>query len=386
MKRVLFLIPIFCLSILFSNNYTIKAATELDFSNGFFDNANESDFSWKGLSSSFTNLMDNKTDTFKSFSSNTSVILLFGAERDINVESFSIYTESQDSNIRITFIGKDERKEITINGIGKQDIPVNVNSVKRINIYFPTKTEVGEIEFFEKKSNEEQADPTNEEQADPTNEEQADPTNEEQTEQTESMKFDFSNGFFDKNPDKFTINYPEVIDNNKENSVRFNQSMDVVIDFKEGIDILSFYAKLESIPGFSYDFYSSNGSIIKTLDINTQVEGTRTYNKFVDGFTNIDLKDVKKIVIRTSRFAYSALISEFEVFEKEEQTDPTNEEQKESIPDLGNIKFPESVTPTNLLKSGVELLVVVGQFLLLGLVWAMMPKLINLFRQSFLNK
>ena len=97
----------------------------------------------------------------------------------------------------------------------------------------------------------------------------------------------------------------------------------------------------------------------------------------------------KQLVIPGTAMKYDAfgqpLIQLIPIDENGEEGTPTR--PGNSNPGtIGKVEMPEEVTANNLLKISIGLLGVVGGFVLLGLIWVFMPKLINLIRQAFLNK
>lgn len=121
---------------------------------------------------------------------------------------------------------------------------------------------------------------------------------------------DYRNGWFDNNQDKFTVNFPNVVDNNLNTYKSINSDTNVVIDLAEGIslDILSFYAHASNY-SHEYNFYNSAGQKIKTYELLLSSTQKETIN------VALNLVDVKKIIITRGSINLTN-IYEIEIFER----------------------------------------------------------------------
>lgn len=122
---------------------------------------------------------------------------------------------------------------------------------------------------------------------------------------------DYTNGWFDKNPGKFTISDSKAVDNDLSTSASVSSNKKLTITFNEGISLslLSFYTVYANYP-HSYEFYNESNELLKTVDISASSNESGT--KYI----LLNLDDVKKIVVTrvSSNVTY---IREIEIFERQ---------------------------------------------------------------------
>ena len=122
---------------------------------------------------------------------------------------------------------------------------------------------------------------------------------------------EYLNGWFDANPNSFTISDEKAVDNDVTTSVNVSDSKPLTITFNQGItlNLLSFYTSGSNYT-HAYNFYDSKGTLLDTITISAS--SNHNFTQYI----TVNLKDVKKITV-TRNSSNITMIREIEIFTSE---------------------------------------------------------------------